>query len=226
MSNFTVKNNAILLFCLITLASSCYEDYFSDGAGFLPVSPNYSLPLGDIQYDINSQLKLIENNAYHTGTYDSIEINEIIYPLPFEEFYVTYDVDFDFSKTGVDSRKIKNLFFRLIVENSFPTEVRFKMIFTDENYSLLDANDNDTIIIPPAVLNEDNSVSGPYVSVKDIPVSEDVIGNIGLLKKIVFVSIVKTKNPEVNISRFNTFSNVKIHIGMRIELDFDVSEEI
>lgn len=220
--------NISYLFFLSFLLFSCIDDDLTNISQSVQLNPSYSLPIGTIVYDLKDELERIERFAYLSSVpaSDSIKINEVVYPLPvqFQQFKITQSYIFNYTMVGVDHEKIKSILFRLVIKNSFPTETILRIIFADELNYTIEEPFPDGLTIPPASFDDKGNVTVPSESILDLPVSEKLMNNFNQIRTIVIRSTVNATNPDLAIVHFNSSLNMSIHIGARIELEYNTNE--
>lgn len=231
----------ILIFLIESLFISCIDRNITNISESLEINSSYSLPIGDVSYDINDYFELLKDLGLDTIQPDTLQIDTIQSQygdsLGLVEYNDTlyenirYVVDtliynqFDFGSLGNDLDKIKAVTFVSIINNDFPTETRLQVYFADGSLAIIDSlfSSGPYLFTPPELDNDGIPVDRP-LDIVNTPVSEYVIENLAEIRYIIVNGYVKTLRPDINISKFYSYYILSIHIAVRIELEFNTSE--
>jgi hypothetical protein len=238
---YKLKILAISVYIINILFVSCIDENITNISESLEINSSYSLPIGDVSYDINDYFDLLKSLNLDTIVPDTVQIDTIQQPPEDSLGLVGYNDtiytniqyvvdtliyhDFDFSSLGEDLEKIKAITFVSIIDNDFPTETKVQVYFAGEAMTIIDSlfSDGPYLISPPDLDNEGIPLDRPP-EIITTPVSESVIAHLPDIRQIIVYGYVKTLRPDVNISKFYSYYILSMHIATRIELLFNTSE--
>ena len=230
-----------IIFIIESLFISCIDKNISNISESLEINSSYSLPIGDVSYDINDYFELLKDLGLDTLLPDTVQIDTIQSQygdsLGLVEYNDTlyenikYVVDtliykeFNFSSLGDDLEKIKAVTFVSIINNDFPTETHMQVYLADESTAIIDSlfSSGPYFFSPPELDGDGIPVDRP-LDIVTTPVSEYIIENLAEVRYIIVYGYVKTLRPDIDISKFYSYYILSIHIAVRIELEFNTSE--
>ncbi|MBN2610289.1 MAG: hypothetical protein JXB00_01910 [Bacteroidales bacterium] len=211
----------VFLLVLITTAG-CFEDTIENISDSVLINSSYSLPVGEVTYQVNDYFEAL--GSFNIPWPDSVAYNDIVYPNYTDIVEKTDIKQFDFANLGGNIEKIKSITLRIIIENGYPTEARAQVYFTNY-FSLYDPLFPAGVeTIPPATVDQNGIVTQPYTVIKDILLDEYMLENLTGYTNIEIIGQVATKKPDTRIVKFYTDYKLKIHIGLRAELEFNLNE--
>ncbi len=217
---------------------SCIDENITNISESVEINSSYSLPIGEVIYSINDYFELLDSLNLDTLQLDTLQLDSLraLFPgdVEFDDtVYVNikYAVDtlimkeFDFSTLGEDLEKIKAITFVLIIDNDFPTETRAQVYLSDESMTSIDSifRDGPLVILPPDLDNNGIPVDNPP-DIGYYPVSDSIIRNLASIRNIIIYGYVKTTRLDVDIAKFYSDYDLYIHIGARIELEYNTSD--
>ena len=220
---------------------SCIDENITNISESVEINSSYSLPIGDISYDINDYFELLKSLDLDTIVPDTMQIDTIqsqyrdsLGLVGYNDTLYTnikYVVDtliyteFDFSSVEDDIEKIKAITFVSIVNNDFPTETKVQVYFADEFRAVIDSlfSTGPYIISPPELDNQGKPVDR-HPDISTTPVSDYLISNLPEVRQIIVYGYVRTLRPDIDISKFYSYYILSVHLGVRIELEFNTSE--
>jgi hypothetical protein len=233
-----IKIGIISILILNISFFSCIDENITNISESVEINSSYSLPVGEVIYSINDYFELLDSLGLDTMQLDTLQLDSLraLYPgyVGYEDtVYVNikYAVDtllrkqFDFSSLGDNLEKIKAITFVLIIDNEFPTETHAQVYLSDESMTFIDSifSDGPLVILRPDLDNNGIPVNKPP-DIKYYPVSESVIENLASINNIMIYGYVETLRSDVDISKFYSDYELYIHIGARIELEFNTSD--
>lgn len=226
---------------ILTVFISCIDENITNISDSLELNQSYSLPVGDVSYTINEYFKTLDTLQFDTVQVDTLQIDTLATPLSdtidLVEFNDTLyanvkylldtsiDTEFDFGEINEDLEKIKAITFVFIVDNDFPTDTWTQVYFIDESENHIDSLfiDGPLLISAPELDNDGFPVERPP-EIKVCPISDNLIDNMASIRFIRIFSIVRTIRPDVDIVKFYSEYNIDFHIGVRVELQFNINE--
>ncbi len=236
--NYKLKIGALSCIIFNILFISCIDENITNISESIEINSSYSLPIGDVLYSINDYFDLLDSLGLDTLELDTLQLDSLraLYPgyVGYEDtVYVNikYAVDtllrkqFDFSSLGDDLDKIKAITFVLIIDNEFPTETHAQVYLADESMAFIDSifSDGPLVILRPDLDNNGIPVDKPP-DIRYYPVSESIIENLASINNIMIYGYVETLRSDVDISKFYSDYELYIHIGVRIELEYNTSD--
>jgi len=237
---YKLKIGIILIIILNISFFSCIDENITNIAESVEINSSYSLPIGNILYSINDYFELLDSLNLDTLHLDTLQLDSI-QPLFYgyvgfnDTVYMNlkYAVDtlilkeFDFSTLDEDLDKIKAITFVLIIDNDFPTETRAQVYLADESMTYIDSifSDGPLVILPPDLDDEGIPLEHSH-DIRIYPVSDSLIagGNLEDVRYILIFGYVKTIRSDVKISKFYSDYDLYIHIGARVELEYNTSD--
>lgn len=210
---------SILVFCLFT---GCYKEKIISISDSVQINSSYSLPIGEITYQVNDYFEGLDTVSYFT--LDSVAYNDTIYPNITRVINKIDIESFDIANLIGNTDNIKSITFRLIIINGFPTKCRIQTYLTsfpDLTDSLFE---NGAETVPPAYIDQQGMVIEPSITLKDIPVSPLMLEN---LPDYTFINVrgeVSTTRQDIRIVRFFPYYELRIHIAVRIEMEYNINE--
>jgi hypothetical protein len=214
----------ISLFFLIPLMmTGCIDENILKVSRDIEINPSYSLPLGPLAYDINEYLESLDTVSFPWQ--DSLFYNDTLYPNPLP-YLVQYGINyFNFNSLISDISRVENIMFRLIVSNGYPTPAFTQVYFAEENQVPLDSAFADgPYELQPADTNADGVVTAPYEEIVDVPMSPNLIQNMGNIRYINIQSIIYTTRHDVPQVKFYSYYAYHINIAIRIQLRMNTGE--
>jgi hypothetical protein len=210
-------------FLIIWLFAGCIDENIFNVSTDIEITSGYSLPLGNVDYNINNYLEALDSINYPWP--DSLYYNDTLYPnyLPFLD---ERDVkEFDFSRLSENLDLLEAVMFRLIIDNVYPTPALSQVYFTDGVFNYIDSAFADgPRLIPPAETNADGMVTEAYHEVVDITMSDTFLDNMENIRNIIIVSRIYTTRPDVRYVKFYSQYEFSVHIGTRIRLRYNTGE--
>jgi hypothetical protein len=163
-------------------------------------------------------------DTVHIPWPDSVAYNDTIYPNVKHIVDTTDLKDFVFAAHGGGSDKLRSVTFRLIIQNGYPTEARAQVYFTN-GQTLVDSLFEDGMeIIPPASIDHDGIVTNPSITMKDIYASQAILDNMGYYTNVEIYGSVLTTRPDIRIVKFYPEYELRIHIGVRVEIEYNFND--
>lgn len=231
----------VAVLILTVLFISCIDENITNISDSLDLNQSYSLPIGDVSYTINDYFETLDTFQLDTLQSDTLQIDTLLTPLPdsieFVEFNdtlyanvkylldTTIDTEFDFGALADDLDKIKAITLVFIIDNDFPTDTWTQVYFMDDAGNQIDSLFIEgPLLISAPELNIDGIPEERPPEIKVCPVSDYIIDNIASIRFIRVFGIVRTIRPDVNIVKFYSEYDINFHIGVRVELEFNVSE--
>ncbi len=211
-----------VLFVLPILLTSCIKDKINSISDSVLINSSYSLPIGTVVYQVNDYFEALD--TIHIPWPDSVSYNDTIYPNLLDTITKVDYKFFDFANLGGDIQKIKSITLRLIISNGFPTEVKSQVYFTDHFSHMDPLFSGGTESILPATLGPEGKVISPNVQYRDILLPQNMIENLANYTNIEIFGQVLTSRPDIKIAKFYSDYELKIHIGLRIELEYNLNE--
>ena len=212
----------IIPISVLLLCAGCFEDNITSVSDSILVNSSLSLPMGEVVYQINEYFEALD--TVHVPWPDSVAYNDTIYP---NVLHVVENIDlkqFEFAAHGGTSSALRSIMFRLIIQNTYPTEARSQIYFT-YNQSIQDSIFSDgPEIIPPAPVDQNGIVTNPIIIQKDIYASENVVDYIGYYTNLEIHGEVNTTRPDISIVKFYPEYELRIHIGVRLELEYNFND--
>ncbi|HJX70463.1 MAG TPA: hypothetical protein VJ346_00880 [Bacteroidales bacterium] len=212
----------IIIISVLLLYAGCFEENITTVSDSILINSSYSLPIGEVVYKINEYFEALD--TVHLPMPDSVAYNDTIYP---NVLHIVEKIDlkqFIFASHGGSSDKIRSVTFRLIIQNSYPTEARAQIYFT-YNQSVIDSMfENGKEIIPPASIDQNGIVVEPSITMKDIYASQAIVNDIGYYTNIEIHGEVLTTRPDIRIVKFYPEYELRIHIGTRIEIEYNFND--
>ena len=217
----TLRIYKILLFLPI-LFTSCIKDKINSISDSVLINSSYSLPIGTAIYQVNDYFEALD--TIHIPWPDSVSYNDTIYPNILDTITKTDDRYFDFTNLITNQEKIKSITFRVLVENSYPTEIRTQIYFTNQFMQTDSLFSNGFESFQPALVDQNGIVTAPSVQLKDIHISEEMKNNLIHYTNIQIYGQVLTIRPNDKMVKFYSNYKLKIHIGIRIEIEYNLNE--
>lgn len=207
---------------VLLLCAACFEDNITSVSDSILINSSLSLPMGEVVYQINDYFEALD--SVQVPWPDSVAYNDTVYP---NVLHVIEKIDlkqFEFAAHGGSSDALKSVTFRLIIQNGYPTEARAQIYFTF-NQSVADSMfENGPEIIPPAPIDQDGIVINPSIIQKDFYASQNTVDYIGYYTNIEIHGAIRTTRPDVSIVKFYPEYEFRIHIGVRIELEYNFND--
>jgi hypothetical protein len=229
---------AISVYIINILFISCIDENITNISESVEINSSYSLPIGDVLYSINDYFELLDSLGLDTLQLDTLQLDSLraLYPgyVGYEDtVYVNikYAVDtllrkqFDFSSLGNDLDKIKAITFVLIIDNEFPTETHAQVYLADESMTFIDSifSGGPLVILRPDLDNNGIPID-KSPDIRYYPVSESIIENLAIINNIMIYGYVETLRSDVDISKFYSDYELYIHIGVRVELEYNTAD--
>lgn len=209
----------VLIFCLFT---GCYKEKITTISDSVQINSSYSLPIGEIKFQVNEYFEGLDTAHYFT--LDSVAYNDTIYPNIHQVINKTNIETFDIASLIGNTNNIRSLTFRLIIINGYPTKCKIQTYLTsfpDITDSLFE---NGAETVPPASVNQEGMVIEPSITVKDIPASPLMLENLPDYTSINVRGEVSTTRQDIRIVRFFPYYELRIHIAVRIEIEYNINE--
>ncbi len=212
----------LIFFSVISMFTGCFEENITTVSDDILINSSYSLPIGEIVFDVNEYFEALDTAL--TPRPDSVAYNDTVYP---NVLNVVEKIDlkpFEFAAHGGSSDALKSIMFRLIIQNGYPTEARAQI------YYLVNQRVEDSIftdgpeIIPPASIDQDGIVTSPSIIRKDIYASPRTVDLIGYYTYIEIHGEIETTRPDIGIVKFYPEYEIRIHIGARIEIEYNIND--
>ena len=207
---------------VLLLCAGCFEESITSVSDSMLINSSLSLPIGEVVYDINEYFDTLDNANLPWP--DSVAYNDTLYP---NVLHVVEKIDlkqFEFAAHGGSSDALKSIMFRLVVQNGYPTESRAQVYFMI-NEGVADSMFlSGPEIIPPASIDQDGIVTSPSIMRKDFYASQNTVENIGYYTNIEIHGEVLTTRPDISIVKFYPEYELRIHIGARIELEYNFND--
>ncbi len=237
---YKLKIGIIAIIIIIVSFFSCIDENITNISESVEINSSYSLPVGNINYSINDYFNLLDSLNMDTLQLDTLQLDSLRSlfhgDIEFDDtVYVNikYAVDtlitreFDFSTLSDDLDKIKAVTFVLIIDDDFPTETHAQVYFADESMVLIDSlfSDGPLVILPPDLDNNGIPIDNPP-DIEYYPVSDYLIrdGHLEDVRYILIYGYVRTTRLDVDIAKFYSDYDLYIHIGARVELEFNTSD--
>ena len=118
----------IISISVLLLVAGCFEDNITSVSDSILVNSSLSLPMGEVTYNINEYFEALD--SVHISWPDSVAYNDTIYPNILHVVEETDLKQFEFAAHGGSSDALRSIMFRLIIQNSYPTEARSQIYFT------------------------------------------------------------------------------------------------
>ena len=216
------NRNYLIIILIVILFAGCMKDKIESISDSVLVNSSYSLPIGTVIYSVNDYFEALD--TINIPWPDSVAYNDTIYPNVLD-IINKYDIkNFDFANLGGDNNKVKSITLHLIIQNGFPTEVRSQVYFTDNQFQTDSIFSGGMEIISPATLDQNGKVSEPNVQIRDILLPQNMINNLNNYTNIEIYGKVLTKRSDIKIVKFYPDYELRIHIGIRIELEYNLNE--
>ncbi|MBN2212818.1 MAG: hypothetical protein JW723_01120 [Bacteroidales bacterium] len=212
----------IIIISVLLLCAGCFEDNITKVSDSVLISSSYSLPVGEVEYNINSYFEMLD--TVQIPWPDSVAYNDTVYP---NIFHIVDTIDlkqFEFESHGGSSDKIKSIMFRLIIQNSYPTEATAQVYFIISQSRVDSLFESGREIIPPASIDHNGIVTEPSITIKDIYTSQTLLDNMGYYTNIEIHGEVYTTRPDIRIVKFYPEYELRIHIGARIEIEYNLND--
>ncbi|MFO7657602.1 MAG: hypothetical protein R6W78_11080 [Bacteroidales bacterium] len=211
----------VLLLVFIT-ATACFEDSFEEISDSVLINSSYSLPVGEVIYQINDYFEGLHTILIPLP--DSVSYNDFIFPNLLDTIYKSDIIPFDFTIPGSDNERIKSITFRVIIENGFPTDVRVQVYFTAGLAHTNSLFPGGMESLQAASIDQNGIVTAPNVQIKDITLSPEILANLSNYTHIGIYGQIPTTRPDIEIVKFYTRYMLKFHFGMRVELEYNLNE--
>jgi len=206
-----------LLLCL-----GCFEENITTVSDSILINSSLSLPIGEVVYKINDYFEALD--TVHAPVSDSVSYNDTIYPNVLK-IVETIDLkQFEFAAHGGSSDALRSIMFRLIIQNGYPTEARAQVYFKINQWVADSMFTDGKEIIPPAQVDQDGIVTSPSIVRKDYYASPGTVDMIGYYTNIEIHGEVNTTRPDISIVKFYPEYEFRIHIGARIELEYNFND--
>ena len=225
--------NLISILCVSLLFGSCMKDFTADPAPPDSWSPSWSVPIGAITIPFDSTV--------FDGFLPQIPLKkDVSVPVRFEgypvfnfdqeEFSLSGTLAFDFAGLNDDFSQIKLIEFKLKTANGFPTSVRTILDVKDEDHNVLFSlieNEEGFFNLPE--LNADDLVIEPAIARSKISVSDEQIVQLENAKFLDFELAISTQMIIDGILSADTVTfkrnySIGIEVGLRVDLDIDISK--
>ena len=214
--------NCPAIILIVILFSGCMKDKIESISDSVLINSSYSLPIGTVIYKVNDYFEALD--TIHIPWPDSVAYNDTIYPNILDTISKFDIKNFDFANLGGDVNKVKSITLHVIIQNGFPTKVLSQVYFTDNQYETDSIFSGGMEVISPATLNQDEKVTEPNVQIRDILLPQNMIDNLSNYTNIEIYGKVLTKRPDIKIVKFYSDYELRIHIGIRIELEYNLNE--
>jgi|WetSurMetagenome_2_1015567.scaffolds.fasta_scaffold86218_2 hypothetical protein len=211
---------AIVLF----LCVSCIDRDILNVSDSLEIHSSYSLPVGAFTYNINGYLSSLDTVTYPWP--DSLVYNDVLYPSFQSAVGFASSDTFSFSLVRDPSGKVKSVEIVILVQNGYPTTAGFQVYFLSGTSSL----SIDSVFtggpakVLPADINGAGLVTGPSTSLFNVALPAEFMSHLNSISGIKVKGWVNTTRPDIQWVKFYSDYNIYIHIGSRIELQFNTSE--
>jgi len=207
---------------VLLLCAGCFEENITSVSDSMLINSSLSLPMGEVVYQINDYFEALD--SVQVPWPDSVAYNDTIYP---NVLHVIEKMDlkqFEFAAHGGSSDAIRSIMFRLVIQNSYPTESRAQVYFMINQWVADSMFVDGPEIIPPAPIDQDGIVINPNIIQKDFYASQNTVENIGYYTNIEIHGEVLTTRPDISIVKFYPEYELRIHIGARIELEYNFND--
>lgn len=212
-------------FCvLILLIAGCIDENITNVSENLEITSSYSLPVGQAEYDINEYLDALKWSPF--PWHDSLYYNDTLYPN-YLEYVDEYDIkEFDFSRLGENLDMIESVMLRIIIDNGYPTKAISQVYFTDiaMAYVIDSVFANGPLMIEPAAIDNNGLVVEPYQDIFDVYMPQHFINNMADIRYVSIFSRVYTTRDDMPHARFYTDYKLKVHIGIRVGLRYNIKD--
>ena len=216
-------NRGIYIWLLVfSLLTGCYKEKITSISDSVQINSSYSLPIGEIKYQVNDYFEALDTITFPLP--DSVSFNDTLYPNVLHVIEKTEFKQFDFANLGGNPDKIKSITIRMLIKNGFPTEAGAQVYFTD-NLTITDSLFNGGIeYVPAGFIGDNGRVTEPSITLRDIVLSQQMLHNLGNYQNIRIKGEVLTTRPDMDIVKFYSDYELTIHIGIRVEMDFNINE--
>lgn len=143
-----------------------------------------------------------------------------------ENFSFVDTVPLKFGRTD----RVEYFNFRVNISNGFPIETKLQAYFVTENFVIRDSlikREEDKIILAAAPVNSNGRVTNSQEKITDIKVSENILGNLSDVTKIIIVAKANTTGagltPQQNVKFYSDYK-LKVRFGVRAKLKWKISK--
>lgn len=209
----------MLLFILI---GGCIAENFSDTLNQSIVTPEYSLPLGSVEFDLGIDY-YIYNSSYNPGGFLPIWYDDILYYVPAAITHTSSYMQFSANYFQSIEDHIQSITFHLLITNGFPTNGYAQIYTYNQAYVLLDSlsSDGPFYIQGTGKSNDSTSVNTQTV---DLTLTQQQIANLTDAYYYTFTNTIETKGQGINITGFYSTQRIKITTGVRINVSTSTSD--
>jgi hypothetical protein len=209
---------------LMITTNSCFDKDIMNISGSMELNPSYSLPIGEINYNINHYFESLDSNL--AAWPDTVAFNDKLFPNTSAEVTDITIVPYYFSQLTSHPERITGIQFALIMTNGYPTNAETQVYFLDESGTVKvdSVFRNGPVDLLPAELNAVGVVDKPYQILINTVMPESFLPNIPLISGIMVKSIIRTKRPDQSVTKFYTDYNISVHIGLRFSVLVDTGE--
>ncbi len=139
-----------------------------------------------------------------------------------QQFIIGDTIPFSFSNFSDDVNMIKKIIIQTTVRNMFPTDGDLVIGLLDENYNLLKALDQTTLIESAKV--EDGDVVEVTKAVPVIEIDREIIQQFTNTSFLSFKITIKTSREGNVWVKFYSYYDIKMTVGIKAELDADLNK--
>ncbi len=206
----------------LVICAGCFEENITTVSDSILINSSLSLPIGEVVYDINEYFEALD--SVNIPWPDSVAYNDTVYP---NVLHVVEKIDlkqFEFAAHGGSSDAVRSVMFRLIIQNGYPTEASAQVYFMVDQYVADSMFTDGPEVIPPASIDQDGVVTSPSIIRKDFYASQRTVDYIGYYTNIEIHGEIETTRPDIRVVKFYPEYEFRIHIGARIELEYNLND--
>ncbi len=216
--------NALSFILTVILVASCIDRDILNISDSLQLHSSYSMPIGPFDYDINNYLGSLDTATFPWP--DSLYYNDVLYPNPLPAVNFTSKDTFAFNMIPESAGKVRSIEFVIPVSNGYPTEVVAQVYFLANGSPVpVDSVFQDgPVVVPAAEVDDEGVVVHPYMKIYTIGMPPEFVQKLDQFNWITVSGWVDTGWQCDHKIKFYTGYQVDLHIGLRIELLYNMGD--
>ncbi len=203
----------------ITLFASCKKDKGLIVSDDVTITPKYSLPLGNYNFDINNYLNGLRNITGNIP--DSLLYNNESLPNPALSYYNTYKQDFYLNTISEQYENIKIIKLNLLFINEYPTSFESTLQLNNLEGLPVWSYPDTPLKVEGAIIDNDGEVVKVTKSFHEVELPENIVDNLGSIGSFLFTVEIETRLADVEKVKFYDTQKIKLYLGTKVGLEIN-----
>jgi hypothetical protein len=218
------RANSLSSIILLLFAVSCIDPDVLNVSDSLEIQSSYSLPIGPLDYDINTYFESLDTVTLPWP--DTVSYNDVLYPSYAGAVDITTRNPFIFNIVEDPSAKVKSVELIVIAANGYPTQATVQVYFLAGTPEVpVDSVFSDgPRTLQPAGLNSEGIVADPFTALYNISMSQGFIQNMSVITGVMVKSRIETTRSDIKVVKFYDEYKIDLHLASRIELQFNTGD--